>query len=73
MRNLQLEKHAVGIDTGVVYGGVISGYVAQTKEVVQQEALKVHSEPKGVKETGELVLEEIKKEDGKWWEMLERK
>lgn len=37
MRGLQNHRHSLGLDTGCVYGGLLTGYVLEEDEIVQVE------------------------------------
>ena len=38
VRGLQMYEHAVGLDTGCVYGGRLSGYLLPERRLVQVDA-----------------------------------
>ncbi len=41
-RGLQLERHAIGLDTGCVYGNQLTGLILPSRTMVQVPALKPH-------------------------------
>ena len=41
-RGLQLERHAIGLDTGCVYGNQLTGLILPSRTLVQVPALKPH-------------------------------
>ena len=42
-RGIQLEEHAIGLDSGCVYGSKLTGIVLPAKELVSVDALKTYS------------------------------
>lgn len=49
VRGLQRHPHAIGLDTGCVYGGKLSALILPGRELVQVGAHRVHLEPVGPK------------------------
>ncbi|XP_076106303.1 bis(5'-nucleosyl)-tetraphosphatase PrpE [asymmetrical]-like [Mytilus galloprovincialis] len=48
-RKLQQHPYATGLDTGCLYGNMLSGIFINSKKMLQVKAKKVYSEPKGFK------------------------
>ncbi|CAC5425372.1 unnamed protein product [Mytilus coruscus] len=48
-RKLQQHPYATGLDTGCLYGNMLSGIVINSQKMLQVKAKKVYSKPKGFK------------------------
>jgi len=47
IRGLQMHRHAIGLDTGCVYGGQLTGYLLPERRLVQVDAKKEYSKKEG--------------------------
>jgi len=46
VRGLQIERFAIGLDTGCLYGKKLTGIIFPEKKIIQIEAKKMYKEPK---------------------------